>query len=133
MFFTSIILLVCGTPWEPISTQILCGPLIWQPQPMVKNIEGYHIFALGAPNPDKPPHVDPLPPIYGLPRPRSDPRDVDDVSMGPSGSGLVDCYDRSLVPWWIPSDRLSASTASPEPLLPRQQPRGRPARRAVTV
>ena len=28
--------------------------------------------------------------------------------------------------WWIPSDRPSTSTASPEPLLPRQQPRGRP-------
>ena len=29
-----------------------------------------------------PPRVDPLPPIYALPHPRSDPRDVDDVSMG---------------------------------------------------
>ena len=53
---------VCGTPWEPTSAQILCGPLIWRPQPMVKDIEGYHIFALGAQNQEKPPHVDPLPP-----------------------------------------------------------------------
>ena len=30
----------------------------------------------------KPPHVDPVPPLHGLPRPRSDPRDVDGVSMG---------------------------------------------------
>ena len=44
---------VCGIPYEPTSTQILGGPLIWWPQPMVKNIEGYHMFALGAQNPDK--------------------------------------------------------------------------------
>ena len=53
--FTSIILPVCGTPWEPTSTQILCGPLIWRPQPMIKNIEGYPILALGTQNPDKTP------------------------------------------------------------------------------
>ena len=29
-----------------------------------------------------PPHANPLPPLHGLPRPRSDPRDVDGVSMG---------------------------------------------------
>ena len=53
--FTSIILPVCGTPWEPTSTQILGGPLMWRPQPMVKNIEGYPILALGAQKPDNPP------------------------------------------------------------------------------
>ena len=30
----------------------------------------------------KPPHVDPVPPLHGLTRHRSDPQDVDDVSMG---------------------------------------------------
>ena len=34
-----------------------------------------------------PPHVDPVPPLHGLPRPRSDPRDVDDVSMGLADRG----------------------------------------------
>ena len=73
-----------------------------------------------------PPHVDPLPPTYALPRPRSDPRDVDDVSMGRAHPGLGDLSNRPRMSWWIPSDRPSASTASPGPLLPRQQPRGRP-------
>ena len=34
-----------------------------------------------------PPHVNPLPPNHALPRPRSDPQDVDDVSMGRADRG----------------------------------------------
>ena len=48
---------------------------------MVKDIEGYHIFSLGAQNPEETPHVDHCPPLHGILWPRSDPRDVDDVSM----------------------------------------------------
>ena len=50
---------------------------------MVKDIEGDHIFALVAPNPDKTPRMSThCPPIHALPRPRSGPQDVGDVSMG---------------------------------------------------
>ena len=55
---------------------------------MVKDIQGYHIFALGAQNPDKTPRMSThCPPIHALPRPRSDPQHVDDVSMGRADRG----------------------------------------------
>ena len=57
---------------------------------MVKDIEGDHIFALVAPNPDKTPRMSThCPPIHALPRPRSDPMDVDDVSMGHADGGSL--------------------------------------------
>ena len=86
--FTSIILPVCGIPYEPTSTQLPGGPLMWRPQAMVKDAEEYHIFALDAQNPDKTPRMSThCPPIHILPHPRSDPQDVDDVSMGRADRG----------------------------------------------
>ena len=55
---------------------------------MVKDAEEYHIFALDAQNPDKTPRMSTLcPPIHGLPRPRSAPRGMDDVSTGRADRG----------------------------------------------
>ena len=77
LFFTSIILPGCGIPYEPASTQLPGGPLMWRPQPMVKDAEGYHIFALDAQNPDKTPRMSTLcPPIHGLPCPPAAPPGV---------------------------------------------------------
>ena len=67
----------------------------------------------------KPPHVDPLPPIHGLPRPRSDPRDVDDVSMGRADRGSSIAPTGLWCPGGSSPTARSASTASPEPLPPR--------------
>ena len=132
VFFTSIILPVCGTPWEPTSIQISGGPLMWRPQPMVKDIEGHPIFALGAPNPEKTPACRSTAPHPWSPPPPQRPLGCRCCVHGPRGSGLVDRSDRPLVSYRIPSNRSSASTTSPEPLPPRYQPRGR-SRRAVTV
>ena len=66
---------VCGTPWKTTSTQLLGGPLMWRPQPMVKDIEGHHVFALGARNPDKTPACRPnAPPSMASPAPAAAPR-----------------------------------------------------------
>ena len=118
--FTSIILPVCGIPYEPTSTQILGGPLIWWPQPMVKNIEGYPTFALGAQNPDKTPSCRPIaPPIYALPRHRSGPQDVGDVSMGRADRGS------SIDPTglWCP-DGSRSTVWAPRPPLPGRSRQG---------
>ena len=83
VFFTSIILPVCGTPWEPTSTQILCCPLIWRPKTMIKDIKRVSHLRSGCTKPGQTPRMPThCPPLHGLPRPRSDPRDVDGVSMG---------------------------------------------------
>ena len=51
VFFTQLFCpFAGGTPWKPTSAQLLCGPRVWRPQLMVKDIEGYPIFALGAQN-----------------------------------------------------------------------------------
>ena len=74
IFYTSIILTVCGTPWEPTSTHLLGGPRVWRPEKVNKNIKGYHMFALGAPNPDKTPSCRPLaPPSTASPAPAAAP------------------------------------------------------------
>ena len=118
VFFTSIILPVCGTPWEPTSTKILCGPLIWRPQPMVKGIEGYPIFALGAQNPDKPPSCRPTaPPSMPSPAPAA-PRDVDDVSMGRADRGS----SIALTGLWCP-DGSPPTARTPLPPLPSRSRR----------
>ena len=63
VFFTQLFCpFAGGTPWKPTSAQLLCGPRVWRPQPMVKDIEGYPIFALGAQNPDKTPACRPIGP-----------------------------------------------------------------------
>ena len=76
-----------------------------------------------------PPHVDPLPSPPWPPPPPQRPLDVDDVS--------VVCADRgsSIAPTglWCPDGSYPTARASLEPLPPRYQPRGHPARRAVTV
>ena len=119
IFYTSIILTVCGTPWEPTSTHLLGGPRVWRPEKVNKNIEGYPIFALAARNPDKPPACQPI----GIPPwPPPPPQRLPGCRLcvhGPRGSGFVDRCIRSLGSGWIPSDHLSASTTSPEPLPPR--------------
>ena len=58
-----------------------------------------------------PPHVDPVPPLHGLPRPRSDPRDVDDVSMGREDRGS------SIAPTglWCPDESHPTARAPPLP------------------
>ena len=84
---------------------------------MVKDVEGYHIFALGVPNRDKTPHVDPWPPIHALPRPRSDPQDVDDVSMG------LEDWGSSIAPTdlWCSDESPPTARAPPPPLPSRSR------------
>ena len=118
--FTSIILPVCGTPWGRTSAQIPGSPRVWRPQPMVKDIEGHPILALGAQNPDEPPACRSTPPqSMASPAPRSDPRDVDDVSMGRADRGS------SIAPTglWCPGG--SPQTArTPSPPLPSRSRQG---------
>ena len=66
-------------------------------------------------NRTNPPHVDPLPPIHGLPSHRSDPWDVDDVSMGRADRGA------SIAPTalWCPYGSRPTAGAPPPP-LPRR-------------
>ena len=77
----------------------------------------------------KPPACRPTAPHPWSPPPPQRPLDVDDVS--------VVCADRgsSIAPTglWCPDGSYTTARASLEPLLPRYQPRGRPARRTVTV
>ena len=81
----------------------------------------------------KPPHVDPVPPLHGLPRPRSDPRDVDDVSKGRADRGS------SIAPTglWCPDGSLPTIRAPPSPLPSRScqgsSPADAPRGEAVTV
>ena len=62
-------------------------------------------------NRTNPPHVDPLPPIHGLPSHRSDPWDVDDVSMGRADPGS------SIAPTglWCPDESHPTARAPPLP------------------
>ena len=118
--FTSIILPVCGTPWRPISVQLLDGPRVWRPQPMVKDVEGYHIFALGAPKPDQTPRMSThCPPIHALPCPRSGPQDVDDVSMGRADRGS----SIALTGLWCPDGSIPTAR-TPPPALPSRSCQG---------
>ena len=64
---------------------------------MVKDIEGYHIFALGAQNPDKTPRMSTHCPPITPPRHRGGPQDVGDVSMA-ARIGVRQSINRSLVP-----------------------------------
>ena len=115
--FTSNILPVCGTPWKPTSAQLPGGPLIWRPQLMVKNIEGYPIFALDAPNPDKPPACrSTAPPSMPSPTPQR-PRDVDDVSMDRAAPGS------SIAPTdlWCSDESPPTARAPPPPLPSRSR------------
>ena len=117
--FTSIILPVCGTPWGRTSAPILGGPRVWRPEKVNKNIEGYPIFALGARKPDETPARRPTAPHPWPPQPPQRPLGCRWCVHGPRGSGRVDRSDRPLVSLRIPSNRRSASTTSPEALLPR--------------
>ena len=82
VFFTSIILSFCGTPWEPTSAQLPGGARVCRPETMVKDIAGYHIFALVHETRTTPPHVNQLGSLHGLPHPRLRRHVVHDVSMG---------------------------------------------------
>ena len=80
----------------------------------------------------KPPHVDPVPPLHGLTRHRSDPQDVDDVSMGLADPGS------SIAPTglWCPDESHPTARAPPLPRPSRSHHGSSPEpapRRAVTV
>ena len=109
--FTSIILSVCGTPWGRTSAQLPGGPRVWRPEKVEKNIKGYHIFALGAQNPDKPPACRPIAPHPCPSPPPQRPLDVDDVSMGRADPGS------SIAPTglWCPDGSHPTARAPPPP------------------